>query len=106
MDKYIVDRIDGKDNTKEKYIIIRVDTDAKLVSLNRKYIKAYAKGIKYKDKITSKEILSFLESLEKEEEPCSHCKGAGEFEVNAVCSTFSKDCQICNGSGIVKKATN
>ena len=105
MDKYTVNRVDGKDNTNEKYIVIRVDTDAKLVSQNREHIKKYATSIKYKDNIESKEILSFIASLEKEEEPCSHCQGKGEIEVDAVCSIFSKDCHVCNGSGIVKKTS-
>ncbi|MFT7003369.1 MAG: recombinational DNA repair protein RecR [Sulfurimonas sp.] len=103
MDKYKVNRVDGKDNTNEKYIVIRVDTATKLASINRKHIKEYAQSIKYKDNIQSKKILSFIESLEKEEEPCSHCNGVGKFEVDAVCSTFSKDCDFCNGSGIIKK---
>ncbi len=105
MDKYKVNRIDGRDNTNEKYIVIRVDTDAKHVNLNRKYIKEFAKGIKYKDRVASKMILTLLKSLEEEETTCDHCKGTCEFKVDAVCYTFNRDCDICKGTGIVKKTS-
>jgi DnaJ-class molecular chaperone len=105
MGKYKVERLDGRDNSDEVYIVVRVDLGAKDVHRNRKGIKKLCKILRGSDKWSSiesaKEIRKLIKKLEKQEKTCPTCKGEGEFEVSAGSHSYFEDCSKCNGKGVI-----
>jgi DnaJ-class molecular chaperone len=102
MSKYCVSRVDGKDNTDEKYVVIRVDLGAKLVHKNRKIVNKFIKMLKNNDSGAAREIKAFMKDIEKFELRCPSCNGTGDFEISAGLShsSFSK-CDQCKGKGLI-----
>ncbi len=103
MNKYYVDRVDGRDNSNEKYIVIRVDLGAKLVHKNRKIIDKFIKMLLCNNGKAASEIKLFMDELKNNEIKCPSCKGEGEFEQSAGSHSFFVDCDKCNGKGLVRK---
>jgi len=70
--KYNVKRTDGRDNSNEKYVVIRVDSNAKDVYINRRAVKELCKILETSTEessiIASKEIKELLLKLELEDE--------------------------------------
>jgi hypothetical protein len=67
MSKYNITRNDRKDNSEEKYIVIRIDKGAKDVAFNRLIAEHYAMSLGFINRKASKEILEFIKQVEKED---------------------------------------
>ena len=106
MSKYFVDRIDGRDNKDEKYVVIRVDLGAKLAHKNRKIVNKFVKMLQANDGEAAREIKLFMKELKNSETQCPVCKGQGEFEQSAGSHSFFSDCNKCNGKGLITKTKN
>ena len=103
MSKYFVDRIDGRDNKDEKYVVIRVDLGAKLVHKNRKIVKKFIKMLSANDGVAAREIKLFMDDLISKEKKCHICKGDGDFEQSAGSHSFFVKCDYCNGKGVINE---
>lgn len=107
MGKYYVDRVDGKDNSDELYVVIRVDLDAKDVFRNRQAVKKFCKILKNSNKTSSRnasrDIKKFIKNIESNEKKCPSCKGRGDFEISAGSHSYFSDCDNCKGKGVIKK---
>lgn len=64
MAKYIVTRTDGKDNSSEQYLVIRVDGGAKNKDLNRQIARDFINAHKDIDPEAFAEMDRFLKSIE------------------------------------------
>lgn len=93
--KYSIFKNDGKNNSDEKYIVIRIDAGAKHRSTNLKHVHAWLNDIKNEDKKAYNEIMKFLNQYKESEikEIVSNCCKSPIDENSDVCSKCKEHCK-------------